>query len=129
MHNKILIMLTPLFLIVFCAILTTSTAIAQQTDSASVSRQTQPAKNGDDCTIVNQRLDKTLDALEKSEAEKAAQVVTIDALLKLDAVNNALIGAKDSLLKSKDAELEVFRKLKCSKTSFLFGLISKKTCF
>ena len=129
MHKKLSITPTATFLILCAAILIPSTATAQTTTSARTSPTIQPAASGGDCTIVNQRLEKTLAALNKSETEKKADENTIAALLKLDAANNALSAAKDATIQSKEDENKILRAIKCSTTSFVFGLIKKKTCY
>ena len=129
MQNKILKTLMPRLVILFGAILIPITVTAQTQSSAPDFQTTQAAPSGDDCTIANQRLVKTLDALDKSENEKKTLEVENLVLKRLEVINASFLAAKDQMLKSKDGELTVLRNLKCSKTSFLFGLISKKTCY
>ena len=73
---------------------------------------------------------------EESLAAVEAQESAIDALKAenaavkaLNARNETIIEALKEISKQKDETIKILTNVKCSKTSFLFGLISKKTCY
>lgn len=102
-----------------------STAISAQSGSGSVS--TIPTtRSADECT---QMLDKALSEVEASRKAIAALTDANDAYKRLDAANAALLAAKDTIIAAQEKRYDRLAQTKCSKTSFLFGLISKKTCF
>lgn len=74
-------------------------------------------------------LDKTLAEVEASRAVIKAQAEEVEAWKRVDAANKLVDAAKDRIILSLEKQNERLIAVKCSKTSFLFGLISKKTCF
>lgn len=80
----------------------------------------------DDCTKM---LDKALNEVAASRAVIAAQKEEVEAWKRVDAANKVVDAAKDRIILSLEKQNERLLAVKCSKTSFLFGLISKKTCF
>ena len=116
-------------LILFSATQTHIQAQTQTTNTASDTRSTQAVPSGDALTIANQRTEKVLNDLDKSEAEKHSLERENAALQKNAALSEALHLSDQAMLKSKDDELSVFRKMKCNTSSFLFGLYKKKSCY
>lgn len=74
-------------------------------------------------------LDKALSEVEASRTAITALQGQIDALKRLQSANDALLAAKDTIIAAQDKRYDRLAATKCSKLSFLFGLISKKTCF
>lgn len=74
-------------------------------------------------------LDKALSEVEASRKAITALTDANDAYKRLDAANAALLAAKDTIIAAQEKRYDRLAQTKCSKTSFLFGLISKKTCF
>jgi hydrogenase maturation factor HypF (carbamoyltransferase family) len=80
----------------------------------------------DDCVKM---LDKALNEVSASRAVIVAQKEEVEAWKRVDAANKLVDAAKDRIILSLEKQNERLLAVKCSKTSFLFGLISKKTCF
>lgn len=80
----------------------------------------------DDCTKM---LDKALNEVIASRSVIKAQAEEVEAWKRVDAANKVVDAAKDKIILSLEKQNERLIAVKCSKTSFLFGLISKKTCF
>lgn len=80
----------------------------------------------DDCTKM---LDKALNEVVASREVIKAQAAEVEAWKRVDLANKAVDAAKDRIILSLEKQNERLIAVKCSKTSFLFGLISKKTCF
>jgi hypothetical protein len=78
---------------------------------------------------LTKMLDKALNEVEASRAVIKAQQAEIEAWKRVDLANQAVSEAKDKIILAKDKQIETLTALKCNKTSFLFGLISKKTCY
>ena len=74
-------------------------------------------------------LNKALDEVDASRVAIAALQSEVTALKRLQEANNALIDAKDKIIAAEEKRYDRLAATRCSKTSFLFGLISKKTCF
>jgi hypothetical protein len=101
-----------IFTALLIAIALHSTATAQ-TVSASGSRTTVPVTSGAASTtddVCEQRLLKTLDALDKAEKALAFAVNEIDARAKLDALKDQLIGVKDLIISSQDELIKRLQK-------------------
>lgn len=74
-------------------------------------------------------LDKALNEVVASRSVIKAQAEEVEAWKRVDAANKIVDEAKDRIILSLEKQNERLLAVKCSKTSFLFGLISKKTCF
>lgn len=74
-------------------------------------------------------LDKALNEVVASRSVIKAQAEEVEAWKRVDAANKIVDAAKDRIILSLEKQNERLLAVKCSKTSFLFGLISKKTCF
>jgi hypothetical protein len=103
-----------------------TTPTQSQTDSAPVSPATSPVRNGDDCEECNKRLDKTLDALEKSEAATKAVEIENAALRRASKVDINTIANLEFRLseeRKRNAELQkqVGRKI-CILTCLIFKI-------
>ena len=82
-----------------------------------------------------QRLAKVLDVLDKTEAVVKAQQAEIEAKNAVIAAKEAQIKAQDAQItfltltvKSRQEEVDALRKVKCSTTSFFWGIIKRKAC-
>lgn len=82
-----------------------------------------------------QRLAKVLDVLDKTEAVVRAQQAELDAKNAVIAAKEAQIKAQDAQIafltltvKSRQEEVDALRKVKCSTTSFFWGIIKRKAC-
>lgn len=82
-----------------------------------------------------QRLAKVLDVLDKTEAVVKAQQAEIEAKNAVIDAKNAQIKAQDAQIafltltvKSRQEEVDALRKVKCSTTSFFWGIIKRKAC-
>lgn len=82
-----------------------------------------------------QRLAKVLDVLDKTEAVVKAQQAEIEAKNAVIAAKEAQIKAMDTQIafltltvKSRQEEVTALRKVKCSTTSFFWGIIKRKAC-
>lgn len=82
-----------------------------------------------------QRLAKVLDVLDKTEAVVKAQQAEMDAKNAVIAAKEAQIKAQDAQiafinlsLKAREEEVVALRKVKCSTTSFFWGIIKRKAC-
>ena len=82
-----------------------------------------------------QRLAKVLDVLDKTEAVVKAQQAEIEAKNAVIAAKEAQIKAQDTQIafltltvKSRQEEVDALRKVKCSTTSFFWGIIKRKAC-
>lgn len=83
----------------------------------------------------SQRLAKVLDVLDKTEAVVKAQQAEIEAKNAVIDAKNAQIKAQDAQiaflnlsLKAREEEVTALRKVKCSTTSFFWGIIKRKAC-
>ena len=74
-------------------------------------------------------LNKSLNEVEASRVAITAQNAVIEAQKAQMAAMAREAEAKDMLIKLQNAELDRMRAVKCSTTSFLFGLIKNKRCF
>ncbi len=116
--KKIQIRLFIILAIALIGILQPSAATAQQTDSASVFRTT-PLVND----VCAQRLDKTLDALEKCEAVNEAKTKENAAVRQLNALNEQIISQQKAVIENQDKLIVILTKQTRRKFSLLFGLI------
>ena len=85
--------------------------------------------------ITQKRLAKVLDVLDKTEAVVKAQQAEMDAKNAVIAAKEAQIKAQDTQIafltltvKSRQEEVDALRKVKCSTTSFFWGIIKRKAC-
>lgn len=105
--------------ILFCA--ATVINIAGQTrDNASA--KSSPATQVAD-EVCNQRLAKTLDALEAAELTIKSQQSALDAKRKLAEINEAIIHKKDEIIKNQADLVKIYEKEKGVTISFFFGLL------
>lgn len=132
MLKRILIKLS-LILIVVCVTTVINTKSQTPIDSANGSARTALVGNGEklttarDCDdalkVANQRLAKTLDALEQAETVINTLQKELSTRKNLDAVNESLITKKDKIIEGQQKLIEVYEKQKGLTVSFLFGLI------
>lgn len=73
--------------------------------------------------VCEQRLAKTLDALEKTQALVKALEAQIATLNRLNQVNAELLTAKDGIINDQAKLIEIYKKQTGRKISFLFGLV------
>ena len=85
--------------------------------------------------ITQKRLAKVLDVLDKTEAVVKAQQAELEAKNAVIDAKNAQIKAQDAQiaflnlsLKAREQEVDALRKIKCSTTSFFWGIIKRKAC-
>lgn len=85
--------------------------------------------------ITQKRLAKVLDVLDKTEAVVKAQNAELEAKNAVIAAKEAQIKAQDTQiafinlsLKAREEEVTALRSMRCSTTSFLFGLLKRKSC-
>lgn len=109
-------------------------AFSQETpkiSSAENSASTRRALNGASVIPVScatddlceQRLLKALDALEKAERLVTALEAENAALRRLNAVNEQILVAKETVISEQIKLIEIYKKQSGRKISFLFGLI------
>lgn len=86
-------------------------------------------------TDTQKRLAKVLDVLDKTEAVVKAQQAELEAKNAVIDAKNAQIKAQDAQIafltltvKSRQEEVDALRKVKCSTTSFFWGIIKRKAC-
>lgn len=108
-----------IILILFCA--ATAINIAGQTRETVSAKNSPPTQAADD--ICNQRLAKTLDALEAAESAVKTMQATIEAQRKLTEINEMLIAKKDEIIKNQAELLKIYEKEKGVTVSFFFGLL------
>lgn len=82
-----------------------------------------------------QRLAKVLDVLDKTEVVVRAQQAELEAKNAVIAAKEAQVKAMDTQiafinlsLKAREEEVVALRKVKCSTTSFFWGIIKRKAC-
>lgn len=92
-----------------------STATAQATDSV-VTSPTTPVVRQDDLQTCLQRLDKTLDAFEKSQKALGFAMDEIEARKRLDALKDQIIAVKDIIIANQD---ELIKRLQGNKSGFM----------
>ena len=85
--------------------------------------RTPSATDDDALAIANQRLAKTLDALEKAERLIKTLEAEIEARKRLDQVNEEIIEAKNGMILEQAKLIEIYKKQSGRKVSFLFGLV------
>lgn len=115
-------------------ILSQETPPVPKINSASVSVSTAAASNGgkligastdceQDLATANQRLLKTLDALEQAEKSLTALQSEIAAREKLSMIDAELLKKKDEIISNQEKLIKILEKQTGRKISFLFGLI------
>ena len=77
----------------------------------------------DELAIANRRLAKALDALEKAERVITALEAENAVLRRLNAVNEQILTAKETVIGEQVKLIEIYKKQSGRKISFLFGLI------
>ena len=125
-----------LILILVCGLTAiNSTAQTSRIDSVKNSAPTQAAVNGanstsvtigdcdEDLRVANQRLAKTLDALEKAESLIQSLQAENVKRKELNDLNNSIIEKKDSVIAGQQKLIETYEKQKGTELSFFFGLI------
>jgi hypothetical protein len=112
--RPILTKLLMLSAILLSVTLLSSTATAQSstTDSAGTSQQIPPASDD----VLLQRLDKALDAFEKSQKALGFAMDEIEQRKRLDALKDQIIAVKDIIIKAQD---ELIDRLQKNKTGFM----------
>lgn len=113
-----------LILIVVLMLIATSFTVTAQMPSAGSSAETLRASSGerltiaDDCTdnlrIAEQRLLKTLDALDQAKQLILFKDQEIEARKRVDAVNNELLKIKDLIISEQSKLIDVLQKKKNS---------------
>ena len=85
--------------------------------------------------ITQKRLAKVLDVLDKTETVVASQFkeieaykMTVDSQKQLIEAQNKLIELQKLVLSARQEEVDALRKVKCSTTSFFWGIIKRKAC-
>ena len=81
-----------------------------------------PATSATD-DVCEQRLLKTLDALEKTERLVSALEAENAAIRRLNAVNEQILTAKETIIGEQVKLIEIYRKQSGRKISFFFGLV------
>lgn len=99
---------------------------AQSPNASAVPTRTTVDASQDDLIKM---LDKALGEVEASRTAIKALQAENEALRRLDTANIALVEAKDKVIAAQDKQIERLTAIKCSKTSFFWGIISKKTCY
>jgi hypothetical protein len=118
MHKRTLIKLL-MISTMFCAATAINTRAQTRDDaSAKSSPKIQPADD-----VCDQRLAKTLDALDAAEATVRTLQALIEAQNKLAETNDAVIAKKDEIIKSQSDLIKTYEKEKGLTVSFFFGLI------
>jgi hypothetical protein len=101
-----------------------SAAIRLALNGASETRTLSATDCETDLATANQRLVKTLDALEKAESLVKILENEIEARKRLETVNNDIIKAKDSQLAEQKKLIEILEKQSQRKLKILWGIIS-----
>lgn len=112
---KIQIKRLTLLTIVFLSLATVSTVIGQEVAFAKTSQPTQVVRQ-DDLQTCLQRLDKTLDAFEKSQKALGFAMDEIEARKRLDALKDQIIAVKDIIIANQD---ELIKRLQGNKNGFM----------
>jgi uncharacterized coiled-coil protein SlyX len=120
MHKLTLIKLLVISTL-FCAATAINTK-AQTPDDASAkdSRKIQPVARDEAC---NQRLAKTLDALDAAETAIKTLQAALQAQKKLAEINDAVVAKKDEIIKSQNDLIKIYEKEKGITVSIFFGLV------
>lgn len=90
-----------------------------QNASVNDSRLIQPVSDD----VCDNRLAKTLDALEKAEGVIKSLQAEAEARRRLDAVNDEIITAKDAVIIEQKKLIVILQKQSKRKISILFGII------
>lgn len=77
----------------------------------------------DDLKVANQRLVKTLDALDKAELLIASLKQENEALTRLNAINGQIQTAQAKTIEAQKAEIEIYKAKSQRKISLLWGII------
>ena len=118
MHKQTLIKLL-MISTMFCAATAINTRAQTQDDGSA--KSTPKIRPADD--VCDQRLAKTLDALEAAEAAVKTLQAAIAAQNKLAEINDAVIAKKDEIIKSQSDLIKTYEKEKGLTVSFFFGLL------
>lgn len=78
--------------------------------------------------IADQRLSKTLDALEASEKYASALERENASLKRQVQLQDERDQLRVDAIKARDEEIKALRSIKCSKTRFFWGVITVKKC-
>lgn len=112
------------FIIAFFGLVTVSTATGQAIDFVATSPTTRAASSNDcesQLRTALERLDKTLDAFEKSQKALGFAMDEIDARKRLDALKDQIIAVKDIIIANQD---ELIKRLQKNKKGFMERLKS-----
>lgn len=104
---------------IFCAAIAINIKAQTQENGSVKSFPTTQA--ADD--VCNQRLAKTLDALDAAESTIKTLQVVIEAQNKLAEINDRLVVKKDEIIKSQNDLIKTYDKEKGITISFFFGLL------
>lgn len=118
-------------LIVLAGLIPALSQETPRTSSAENSAATVRATSGGNDTratpatddVCEQRLLKTLDALDKAERVIAALEAEIAARKRLDAVNEEILAAKTAVIAEQAKMIDLLRKQTGRKVSLFFGLV------
>lgn len=100
-----------------------NSALIRPVSNGANAIRTPSATDDDALAIANQRLAKTLDALEKAERLIKTLEAEIEARKRLDQVNEEIIEAKNGMILEQAKLIEIYKKQSGRKVSFLFGLV------
>jgi hypothetical protein len=114
MLKKMLMRLAMLLIVLCGPAVISSTAQTRPEGSAPDSRTIQ---------VANERLAKTLDALEKSEALNKTLEALVEKQNQLLALNDEIIKKKESIIADQADLIAIYEKRKGTTISFFFGLI------
>lgn len=78
--------------------------------------------------VLNQQLNKALDTIEVQDRLISAQERELQAKNDLIKTQSALIESLELGIESRDAQIAALAKIKCDKTKYFWGIISKTTC-
>ncbi len=117
--RKILIWQFLILITVFGLTAINSKAQMPQNASVNDSRLIQPVSDD----VCDNRLAKTLDALEKAEGVIKSLQAEAEARRRLDAVNDEIITAKDAVIIEQKKLIVILQKQSKRKISILFGII------
>ena len=124
MQRKIRTMLLMSFITAFLSLAISSTATGQAIDFVATSQPIRVVSSNDCETQLRtalERLDKTLDAFEKSQKALGFAMDEIEARQRLDALKDQIIAVKDIIIANQD---ELIKRLQKNKTGFLSRLKS-----
>jgi phage-related minor tail protein len=105
---------------ILCCAATVINIAGQTRDDASA--KSSPTTQAAD-EVCNQRLAKTLDALEAAELTVKLQQAALEAQQKLAEANEKIIAKKDEIIENQADLLKIYEKEKGVTVSFFFGLL------